>query len=40
MKNYLDNYAQKMRAEAIEKFGDKFSATRRIMTVFKEFNKN
>ncbi len=31
--NYFNNQAEAMRAEAIEKFGDKFKATRRILTL-------
>lgn len=31
LQHYLDNHASVMRAEAVEKFGDQFSANRRIM---------
>jgi len=31
LKNYLINHAPSMRAEGLEKFGDKFHATRRII---------
>jgi len=29
--NYLKNHAEKMRKEALDKFGDKFSASRRVL---------
>lgn len=32
LENYLNNHAEVMRAKGIEKFGAKFSATRRIIT--------
>ena len=32
LEDYLTNHAITMRGEAIQKFGDQFSATRRIMT--------
>ena len=35
LEHYFENEATKMRAEAIEKFGDRFVANRRILTLFK-----
>jgi hypothetical protein len=31
--DYLKNHAQKMRAETVEKFGDRFKASRRILNL-------
>jgi Domain of unknown function (DUF4286) len=31
LRHYLTNHAPKMRAEGVEKFGDKFTASRRII---------
>lgn len=31
--NYFDNHAEKMRKEGIEKFGNKFSASRRVLNL-------
>ena len=38
--NYLKNFAPLMRADGINKFKDKFTASRRILKLSKEFKKS
>jgi hypothetical protein len=39
MESYFKNQAAKMRSEGLEKFGDKFTAERRVLTVKNKFSK-
>jgi len=36
LQDYFENFAQKMRQEGISRFGDLFSASRRILTLLKD----
>lgn len=38
LEHYLEFHAPAMRRDGVERFGDKFSATRRVMQVHKTFN--
>ncbi len=39
LQNYLQNHAARMRQDGIDKFGDKFSATRRVFNLLRSEKK-